>query len=223
MLTSRDIAKMLDHSTLQPFLTEKDIRHGCEVAIKYGTATVCARPQDMEIVVPMLNGTGVLPCTVIGFPHGAHTMEIKAMEAARALEDGCRELDMVINIGRMLGGDYDYVEREIKALAELCHDQEAILKVIIETCYLSDEQKVKACQLSESAGADFVKTSTGFSTHGATEADVKLMRDTVGADIGVKAAGGIRTYADAMKMIAAGANRLGASAGIAIMKEAESR
>ena len=121
MLTSRDIAKMLDHSTLQPFLTEKDIRHGCEVAIKYGTATVCARPQDMEIVVPMLNGTGVLPCTVIGFPHGAHTMEIKAMEAARALEDGCRELDMVINIGRMLGGDYDYVEREIKALAELCH------------------------------------------------------------------------------------------------------
>lgn len=223
MLTSRDIAKMLDHSTLQPFLTEKDIRHGCEVAIKYGTATVCARPQDMEIVVPMLNGTGVLPCTVIGFPHGAHTMEIKAMEAARALEDGCRELDMVINIGRMLGGDYDYVEREIKALAELCHDQEAILKVIIETCYLSDEQKVKACQLSESAGADFVKTSTGFSTHGATEADVKLMRDTVGADMGVKAAGGIRTYADAMKMIAAGANRLGASAGIAIMKEAESR
>lgn len=223
MLTSRDIAKMLDHSTLQPFLTEKDIRHGCEVAIKYGTATVCARPQDMEIVVPMLNGTGVLPCTVIGFPHGAHTMEIKAMEAARALEDGCRELDMVINIGRMLGGDYDYVEREIKALAELCHDQEAILKVIIETCYLSDEQKVKACQLSESAGADFVKTSTGFSTHGATEADVKLMRGTVGADMGVKAAGGIRTYADAMKMIAAGANRLGASAGIAIMKEAESR
>ena len=223
MLTSRDIAKMLDHSTLQPFLTEKDIRHGCEVAIKYGTATVCARPQDMEIVVPMLNGTGVLPCTVIGFPHGAHTMEIKAMEAARALEDGCRELDMVINIGRMLGGDYDYVEREIKALAELCHDQEAILKVIIETCYLSDEQKVKACQLSESAGADFVKTSTGFSTHGATEADVALMRDTVGADMGVKAAGGIRTYADAMKMIAAGANRLGASAGIAIMKEAESR
>lgn len=223
MLTSRDIAKMLDHSTLQPFLTEKDIRHGCEVAIKYGTATVCARPQDMEIVVPMLNGTGVLPCTVIGFPHGAHTMEIKAMEAARALEDGCRELDMVINIGRMLGGDYDYVEREIKALAELCHDQDAILKVILETCYLSDEQKVKACQLSESAGADFVKTSTGFSTHGATEADVKLMRDTVGADIGVKAAGGIRTYADAMKMIAAGANRLGASAGIAIMKEAESR
>ena len=223
MLTSRDIAKMLDHSTLQPFLTEKDIRHGCEVAIKYGTATVCARPQDMEIVVPMLNGTGVLPCTVIGFPHGAHTMEIKAMEAARALEDGCRELDMVINIGRMLGGDYDYVEREIKALAELCHDQEAILKVIIETCYLSDEQKVKACQLSESAGADFVKTSTGFSTHGATEADVKLMRDTVGADMGVKAAGGIRTYTDAMKMIAAGANRLGASAGIAIMKEAEGR
>ena len=178
MLTSRDIAKMLDHSTLQPFLTEKDIRHGCEVAIKYGTATVCARPQDMEIVVPMLNGTGVLPCTVIGFPHGAHTMEIKAMEAARALEDGCRELDMVINIGRMLGGDYDYVEREIKTLAELCHDQEAILKVIIETCYLSDEQKVKACQLSESAGADFVKTSTGYGTAGAKIADVALMRRT---------------------------------------------
>ena len=207
MLTSRDIAKMLDHSTLQPFLTEKDIRHGCEVAIKYGTATVCARPQDMEIVVPMLNGTGVLPCTVIGFPHGAHTMEIKAMEAARALEDGCRELDMVINIGRMLG-------------AELCHDQEAILKVIIETCYLSDEQKVKACQLSESAGADFVKTSTGYGTAGAKIADVALMRRTVSDRVRVKASGGIRNLDTVLSCRAVGAARCGVSATEAIMEEA---
>ena len=220
MLTSRDIAKMLDHSTLQPFLTEKDIRHGCEVAIKYGTATVCARPQDMEIVVPMLNGTGVLPCTVIGFPHGAHLTSVKVFEAEQAVADGCKELDMVINIGRMKGGDYDYVEREIKALAELCHDQEAILKVIIETCYLSDEQKVKACQLSESAGADFVKTSTGYGTAGAKIADVALMRRTVSDRVRVKASGGIRNLDTVLSCRAVGAARCGVSATEAIMEEA---
>mgnify|MGYP001130569420 CR=1 FL=1 len=223
MLTSRDIAKMLDHSTLQPFLTEKDIRHGCEVAIKYGTATVCARPQDMEIVVPMLNGTGVLPCTVIGFPHGAHTMEIKAMEAARALEDGCRELDMVINIGRMLGGDYDYVEREIKALAELCHDQEAILKVIIETCLLTDEEKIAMCKAVTDAHADYIKTSTGFSKAGATFEDVELFKKHVGKDVKIKAAGGIASLDDAEKFLSLGADRLGTSRIVKIAKANENK
>ena len=216
MLTSRDIAKMLDHSTLQPFLTEKDIRHGCEVAIKYGTATVCARPQDMEIVVPMLNGTGVLPCTVIGFPHGAHTMEIKAMEAARALEDGCRELDMVINIGALKDQNYTLVYEDIKAVVDAAHPK-AIVKVIIETSALTDEEKVIACELAKRAKADFVKTSTGFAKGGATAADIALMRRTVGAEMGVKASGGVRSKEDAEKLVKAGASRLGASASIKIV------
>ena len=220
LLTSKDVAKLLDHSTLQPYLTEADIRHGCELALKYSTATVCARPQDMEIVVPMLAGSGVLPCTVIGFPHGAHRDTVKIFEARQALEDGCKELDMVLNIGRMLGGDYDYVEREIAALAKCAHDAGAILKVILETCYLSDEQKVKACQLSEAAGADFVKTSTGYGSGGATIADVKLMRASVSERVRVKASGGIRDLDTVLSAHAAGAARCGVSATEKIMQEA---
>lgn len=223
MLTPEIIAKMLDHSTLQPWLTEADIRKGCEIALRYKTATVCARPGDMKLVSKLLAGSGVLPCTVIGFPHGAHLTSVKVFEAEQAVADGCKELDMVINIGRMKGGDYDYVENDIRAVAEAAHKGGAILKVIIETCYLTDEEKTVACQLSEKAGADFVKTSTGYGTHGATPEDVALMRAAVSDKVKVKAAGGMRTLDAILAVRAAGADRCGVSATEAIMQEAEKR
>ena len=216
-LTPHDIAKMLDHSTLQPFLTDDDIRKGCELALHYDTASVCARPCDMPLVASLLKGSDVKVCTVIGFPHGAHRTAIKVAEAKQALADGCQELDMVLNIGKMIHGDYDYVQDEIHQIVEVAHAAGAIVKVILETCLLTDEEKVQACLCAKRAGADYVKTSTGFSTGGATEEDVKLMRRTVGAEMGVKASGGVRTNDDAMRMLNAGATRLGTSAGVKLM------
>ena len=180
-LTPQDIAKMLDHSTLQPFLTDEDIRKGCELALRYHTASVCARPCDMPLVASMLKGSDVKVCTVIGFPHGAHRTAIKVAEARQALADGCTELDMVINIGKLLAGDEAYVREEIRQIVEVAHEAGALVKVILETCYLTDEQKVTACRLSEEAGADFVKTSTGYGTKGCTIEDLKLMRRSVSA------------------------------------------
>ncbi|MBE5788006.1 MAG: deoxyribose-phosphate aldolase [Clostridiales bacterium] len=222
-ITLRDIAKMLDHSTLQPFLTPDDIKKGCDIALEYGAATVCARPYDMPLVVKCLKGSDVLPCTVIGFPHGAHHTSVKVFEAQRALDDGCRELDMVLNIGEMLKGNETYVQDEIAKLAKAAHDRDAILKVILETCYLNEEQKKLACRLSEAAGADFVKTSTGYGSAGATIQDVALMRAAVSPAVRVKASGGIRTLDMVLACRKAGASRCGVSATQKIMEEAKAR
>lgn len=222
-ITLHEIAKTLDHSTLQPYLTPDDIRRGCDVALEYGTATVCARPYDMPLVVKALRGSDVLPCTVIGFPHGAHHTSVKVFEAQRALDDGCRELDMVINIGEMLAGNTHYVEDEIAKLAHAAHARDAILKVIIETCFLNDEQKRMVCALSEKAGADFVKTSTGYGKGGATVADVRLMRAAVSPAVRVKASGGIRSLDMVLACRLAGAARCGVSATQKIMEEAKAR
>ena len=222
-LTPSDIAKMLDHSTLQPYLTEDDIRHGCEVALRYGTASVCARPCDVPILAEMLKGSSVKVCTVIGFPHGSHQTAIKLAEAEQALADGCEELDMVLNIGKLLHGDIDYVQNEIALLATAAHNKGAILKVILETCYLNDEQKVLACHLAEAAGADFVKTSTGYGSKGCTIEDLKLMRASVSANVRVKGSGGIRDLDTVLSARAVGASRCGVSATEKIMQEAEAR
>lgn len=222
-ITLHDIAKMLDHSTLQPFLTKEDIQKGCEIALEYDVATVCARPGDMPLVVKALSGSDVLPCTVIGFPHGAHHADVKVFEAQRALDDGCKELDMVINIGAMLAGDENYVQDEIARLAQAAHAREALLKVILETCYLSKEQIKAACILSEKAGADFVKTSTGYGSAGAKVEDVKLMRESVSSAVRVKASGGIRTLDMVLACRKVGASRCGVSATVKIMEEAKER
>ena len=222
-LTPKDIAKMLDHSTLQPWLTEDDIRHGCEVALKYDTASVCARPCDVPILNEMLKGSGVKVCTVIGFPHGAHQTAIKVAEAKQALAEGCEELDMVLNIGKLKHGDADYVESEIRQLAETAHAASAILKVILETCYLTEEEKILACRLSEKAGADFVKTSTGYGSAGCTIEDLKLMRANVSEAVRIKGSGGIRDLDTVLSARAVGASRCGVSATEKIMAEAEKR
>ncbi|MBR6028888.1 MAG: deoxyribose-phosphate aldolase [Clostridia bacterium] len=222
-ITPRDIARMLDHSTLQPFLTEDDIRRGAEVALKYETASMCARPCDVPIMAELLRGSPVKVCTVIGFPHGAHEPAIKVAEAQLALDEGCEELDMVINIGRMIRGDEGYVRDEIARITEKAHAADAIVKVIIETCYLNDAQKIRACQLSEEAGADFVKTSTGYGSKGCTIEDLKLMRAAVSPRVRVKGSGGIRDLDTVLKARAAGADRCGVSATEKIMAEAEAR
>lgn len=222
-LTPHDIAKMLDHSTLQPFLTDEDIRKGCELALRYDTASVCARPCDMPLVASLLRGSDVKACTVIGFPHGTHRTAIKVAEAKQALADGCTELDMVINIGKLLGGDEDYVRDEIRQIVQVAHEAGALVKVILETCYLTDAQKVTACHLSEEAGADFVKTSTGYGTKGCTIQDLQLMRRSVSERVQVKGSGGIRDLDTVLSARAVGATRCGVSATAAIMAEAEKR
>ncbi len=222
-LTPKDIASMLDHSTLQPWLTEDDIRHGCEVALKYETASVCARPCDVPILAEMLKGSPVKVCTVIGFPHGTNATVIKVAEAELALAQGCEELDMVINIGKLHHGDTEYVESEIRQLADLTHGKGAILKVILETCYLSEDEKVTACRLSEKAGADFVKTSTGYGSAGCKIEDLELMRRSVSDRVRLKGSGGIRDLDTVLAARAAGASRCGVSATEKIMAEAEER
>lgn len=217
--TCRDIAKMIDHSLLRPELTEDDIRKGCEIAIKYDVATVCCNPSDLALVAKLLEGSDVKPTTVIGFPHGYNTTETKKFEAERAIKNGAAELDMVLNIGRLLSGDYDYVKKDIEAVVEVAHAHNVPVKVIFENFYLTDEQKVKACRIAEEAGVDFVKTSTGFAGGGATLEDLRLMREYVSEKVQVKAAGGVRDLDTALKVREVGCTRFGATRTETIMEE----
>ncbi len=221
-MNKRELAKYIDHTLLKADATSAQIETLCAEALEHGFASVCVNSCYAGLAAKLLAGSDVAVCCVIGFPLGACTSSAKAFEAAEAVKNGAREIDMVINIGAVKDGCWDAVETDIAAVVRGI-DGKALLKVIIETCLLTDEEKVAACGAAVRAGADFVKTSTGFSTAGATAADVRLMRKTVGPEIGVKAAGGIRTYADAVAMIEAGATRIGASAGIAILAEAEEK
>ncbi|NQN53028.1 deoxyribose-phosphate aldolase [Streptococcus suis] len=208
--------KFIDHTVLKPETTKEQVAKVLEEAKEYDFASVCINPTWVSFAAEGLKGTDVKVCTVIGFPLGANTPAVKAFETKDAIENGANEIDMVINIGALKDKNYDLVLEDIKAVVEASGDK--LVKVIIETCLLTDEEKEKACELSKEAGADFVKTSTGFSTGGATVADVALMRKTVGPDMGVKASGGARSYEDAIAFIEAGASRIGASSGVAIMK-----
>jgi deoxyribose-phosphate aldolase len=213
------LAQLIDHTILKPEATETDVRRVCCEALEYGFAAVCINPCWVAMAASELKGSTVKVCTVAGFPLGASVTETKVAEAENAIRDGAQEVDMVINIGALRGGDGDLVQTEIAAVTQACHPAGAIVKVIIETALLDDAQKVLACTIAKAVGADFVKTSTGFAAKGATEEDVALMRRTVGAEMGVKAAGGIRRLADLRRMVAAGASRVGASASVAIMQE----
>ncbi|MBM7577639.1 deoxyribose-phosphate aldolase [Jeotgalibacillus terrae] len=211
------IAKMIDHTLLKPEATKDQVTTLCEEAAEHGFMSVCVNPYWVKLSAELLDKTDVKVCTVIGFPLGASATETKAFETKQAIEDGATEVDMVINIGALKSGDYDTVKRDIQAVTAAAKGK-ALTKVIIETSLLTDEEKVKACELSVEAGSDFVKTSTGFSGGGATPEDIALMRKTVGPDLGVKASGGVRSAEDAQAMIDAGATRLGASAGIKIIQ-----
>src|SRR5688572_9272382 len=218
--SARDWASLIDHTLLKPEATDEDIKRLCEEALRYHFASVCINPTWVRAASCNLRGSGVPVCTVIGFPLGATLADVKAYEARRAILDGAREVDMVINVGALKSGDDCLVEHDIRSVAQVAHEYDAICKVIIETALLTDDEKVRACQAAKKAGADFVKTSTGFSKGGATVADVALMRRTVGADLGVKASGGVKGLDDARKMIEAGATRIGASVGVKIAQEA---
>lgn len=215
-----DIAKMIDHTLLKPDATQDQIAQLCYEARKYGFAAVCVNPTHVKLCTELLKGSPVHVCTVVGFPLGATPPEVKAYEAQQSIDHGATEVDMVINIGALKSKDYALVERDIATVARTCHAGGALLKVIIEAALLTDEEKVIACQLAKAARADYVKTSTGFGPGGATVHDVELMRRAVGPEMGVKAAGGIKSYQDAQAMVKAGATRIGASAGIKIVEQA---
>jgi deoxyribose-phosphate aldolase len=234
MSRTRDLAKMIDHSILHPTMTDNDLKRECEVALKYDVASVCVKPYAVPQAVELLKGTDVLVGCVIGFPSGNSAIEVKAYETEKACKDGAVEIDMVINIAKALQGDWDYIERELNAVTSTCHKHEAIVKVIFETDYVRNRKDiVKLCQLCTKAGADYVKTSSGFgfvkgedgkySYEGATIPNLKLMKDSVGPDVKVKAAGGVRTLDQLIAVQEAGCIRCGATATISILEEAKSR
>ncbi len=217
----KDLAEYIDHTLLRPDASPADIDQLCDEAAEYGFAAVCINPTWVARAKKRLRGTRITVASVVGFPLGANTPEIKAMEARRALRDGAREIDMVINIGALKGGEHELVKRDIAGVSDACREVGALNKVIIEAAYLTDEEKVIACRLAVAGRANYVKTSTGFGPGGATVFDVALMREVVGAKVGVKAAGGIHTAAEVREMITAGATRIGASAGIRIVSGEE--
>ncbi len=212
------VARMIDHTLLRADATAGDIRKLCAEARQYGFANVCVNPYWVPLAAAELSGSAVKVCTVVGFPLGASATEIKAAETKAAVRAGAQEIDMVLNIGELCEGNYEAVRRDIQAVVEAAQAGGAIVKVILETALLDDPQKTAGCTLAKLAGAEFVKTSTGFSTHGATVTDVALMRRTVGGQMGVKASGGIRTLEDLKNMVAAGATRIGASASVKIIE-----
>ncbi|MBP3504127.1 MAG: deoxyribose-phosphate aldolase [Bacilli bacterium] len=212
------VNKLIDHTILKAFATEEEVLKLCKEAVEYDFKSVCVNPVNVALAKKALEGSDVLVCTVVGFPLGANTKEIKALETLDAIKNGADEIDMVINIGKAKEHDFEYIEDEIKCVVTASAGKTT--KVIIETCYLSDEEKVECCKAAKAAGATFVKTSTGFGTGGATASDIKLMRETVGAEMGVKASGGVRSFDDVKLMVENGATRIGASSGIQIMKDA---
>ncbi|HEX5070306.1 MAG TPA: deoxyribose-phosphate aldolase [Vicinamibacterales bacterium] len=212
-----NVASLIDHTLLKPDATRKDMETLCQEAVAHGFATVCVNPAWVALCAALLRGSPVGVCSVVGFPLGATLSDVKRFETQRVIFDGAREVDMVINIGALKSGDLRTVERDIEAVTGACRSAGALSKVIIEAAYLSEDEKVSACSLAKAAGADYVKTSTGFGPGGATVADVALMRRVVGDDMGVKAAGGVRDLESLKAMIAAGASRVGASAGVKIL------
>jgi len=217
MYTSKDVAKTIDHAVLKPFATDKDIVAGAHMCAERGVASFCVRPTDAALAAAELKGSGVPVAVVVGFPHGANRPEVKALEARLAVEDGATELDMVMNIGKFLSGDYDYVQRDIEAVVAEAKKHNALVKVILETCWLSAQQIEKACLLAQAAGADFVKTSTGFGDGPATPEVIDIMIRTVGDKMGVKASGGVRSWETAVGYLKQGCKRLGAASTEAIL------
>jgi deoxyribose-phosphate aldolase len=222
-LTERDIAKAIDHSLLRPELDDRFVEDGCRLAAEYHVASVCVRPADVRRAKTILGETDVAVGTVIGFPHGSHSTATKVFEAQQALTDGAIELDMVIQIGALKSGRDDDVGADIEAIVEVAHASGAIVKVIFENAYLTDDEKIRACRISEAAGADFVKTSTGFAPGGATHDDLRLMRANTSPHIQVKAAGGVRTLDALLEVMALGTTRIGATATKAIIDDFRAR
>jgi deoxyribose-phosphate aldolase len=222
-MTYTEIAKMIDHSLLQPTLTDADLEQGCRLARQYDVASVCIKPYAVRLAADLLAGSTVAVGTTIGFPHGGHLTAIKVDEAERAMDDGARELDMVVNIGKVLSRDWSYVAKDIRAVVEAAHRRQALVKVIFENCYLQDAHKEELCRICGEVDADFVKTSTGCGDAGATDHDLQLMRRCSPPRVRVKAAGGVRTYERLLAVRALGVSRVGATASKAILDECKAR
>ena len=221
--TLADLAKMIDHSLLQPILTDEELERGCQLAVEYRVASVCIKPYAVKLAVKLLAGSGVYASTVIGFPHGGHLTRTKVYEANAAIDDGAVELDMVVNIGKVLTGDWAYVADDVKQVIDAAHKRGTKLKVIFENCFLKDEHKKQLCRLCGDAGADWVKTSTGYGDSGATLDDLKLMREHSPSHVQVKAAGGVRSFDTLMAVRAIGVTRVGATATKAILDDAKAK
>jgi deoxyribose-phosphate aldolase len=222
-LSYTDVAKMLDHSLLQPTLTDRDLEQGCLLAREYDVASVCIKPYAVRLAAGLLAGSAVAVGTTVGFPHGGHLTAIKVDEAERALDDGARELDMVVNVGKVLSRDYAFVAADVRAVVEAAHRRGALVKVIFENCYLQDEHKEELCRVCGEVGADFVKTSTGYGDAGATDHDLRLMRRCSPPRVQIKAAGGVRTLDRLLAVRALGVTRVGATATKAILDECRAR
>ncbi len=218
MVTYSEIAGMIDHSLLKPSLTDKDVEEGCRIAHEYGVATVCVRPSDVRRAAEILKDSPVRVTTVVGFPHGSTTTASKVFEAEEAIRNGARELDVVLNIGKLKSKDFDYVRADLDAVVSAAHSKGVIVKIIFENCYLDDEEKIAACRIASEVGADFVKTSTGFGTGGAEDRDLRLMREHTAPAVKLKAAGGIRTLERAIEVRKLGCSRIGATATVGILE-----